>query len=412
MIIISHPLLPIFYYPSFMKYLTYTIILFACIIVLTVFTNCSHDYEIKNENPVSPTQVDLKSAVVNVYIENSGSMDGYMHPSSEFKNDLYSYISGISSKVKITNLNYISSAIVRINQDPETFFANLNPTSFKMSGLNTKHSEIVNMFKEILAKTGPDTISIFASDCILDVTGGDAKDFFESRRTTLRDIIANKLGKDKDFSVEIFSCESSFDGYLYPYQSSPVAYKGKRPYYVWIFGPKNLIGALNEKVSPFESFRTGGIKNSASFADCGQMPYTLNLLSQEGNTLTIRGKMLEFDVLANLSSALLNDNVISKVESYSYTDSKASVVETGRIEDKQSPYTHYMHIKFNNTSKPIKQSIALPMNIEPKWAENLNDDSVGIEKNKTYGIKYLIYAVSDAYKSATPAQIQFVINKK
>ena len=382
--------------------------------VASVLTGCfsNRKYEVKNENVVSISSVDLRNAVVNVYIENSGSMDGYMHPSSEFKNDLYSYISGISSKVKKTNLNYISSSIRIINQDPETFFANLTPASFRMSGLNTKHSEIVDMFKEMLGRTDKNTISIFASDCILDVTGGDAKDFFENRRTTLRDTIAKLLNKDKDFAVEVFSCESSFDGHLYPYQSSPVSYKGKRPYYVWVFGSKHLIGALNEKISPYDSFRTGGIKNSASFANCGQMPLTLSLLGKEGNTLIIHGKKTEFNILVNLASSLLSEKQISDLASYSYADSKATIEEIGRIDDKQSAYTHALKIKFNKTSKPIKQSIALPMNEKPKWAESLNDDSIGVEPNKTYGIKYLIYAVSDAYKNATPAQIQFVINKK
>ena len=379
-----------------------------------MLTGCfgKRKYEVTNENAISITNVDLKNAVVNVYIENSGSMNGYMHPSSEFKNDLYSYISGISSVVDNTNLNYISSSVIRINQDPEVFFANLNPASFRMSGLNTKYSEIVDMFKEMLSRTDKNTISIFASDCILDVTGGDAKDFFENRRTTLRDTITKQLNKDKDFAVEIFSCESSFDGNLYPYQSTPVPYKGKRPYYVWVFGPKHLIGALNEKISPYDSFRTGGIKNSASFANCGQMPLTLSLLGKEGNSIIIHGKKTEFEVLVNLSSSLLSEKQISDIASYSYADSKTIVKEIGRIDNKQSSYTHVMKIQFNKTSKPIKQSIALPMNKEPKWAESLNDDSIGVEPNKTYGIKYLIYAVSDAYKNATPAQIQFVINKK
>ncbi len=395
-----------------MKYLIRNFYYGTCVLILTLLFSCGHNYEIKNENVVSSNKANLKSATVNVYIENSGSMDGYMHPSSEFKNDLYSYISSISSEVKTTNLNYISSAVVKINQDPESFFANLTPTSFKMSGLNTKHSEIVNMFKEILGRTDGNTISIFASDCILDVTGGDAKDFFESRRTTLRDIISKKQKKDNNFAVEIFSCESSFDGYLYPYQSTPVACKGKRPYYVWIFGSKELIGALNEKVSPTDAFRTGGIKNRASFADCGQMPLTLSLMGKEDNNLIIRGRKLEFDVLVNMSSALLDDKQISEIDSYSYTDAKAPVTDAGRIEDKQSSYTHYMRIKFSKASKPIKQSITLPMNIEPKWAEAINDDSIGVDKRKTYGIKYLVYAISDAYKNANPAQIQFVINKK
>ena len=378
-----------------------------------LLSSCNSQYEVKNEHAVSAPKVDLKEITVNVYIENSGSMDGYMLPESEFKNDLYSYISAISNVVKQTNLNYINSVPRKINKDPETFFANLNPASFKAEGLDRSHSEIVNMFKEMFNSMGTRSISIFASDCILDVKKGeDAKKYFENRRTTLRDLIARYLNKNKDFSIEIFSSESRFNGYLFPYQSKPIPFNGKRPYYVWVFGPKDIIGALNLKVSPYESFRTGGIKNSAAFADCGQMPFALSLKAKEGNFIMIHGKKKEFDILVDMSTSLLSDKQIIDNGSYTYADAKAFVDAVGKIADKQSAYTHYMHIKFNNASKPIKQVITIPMNNEPRWAESLNDDSIGVNTKKTYGIKYLIYAVSDAYKNASPAQIQFVINKK
>ena len=126
----------------------------------------------------------------------------------------------------------------------------------------------------------------------------------------------------------------------------------------------------------------------------------------------LHGKKKEFDILVDMSSSLLSDEQITDNSSYSYADAKASVDAVGKITDKQSVYTHFMHIKFNNASKPIKQIISISMNNEPRWAESLNDDSIGVDTKKTYGIKYLIYAVSDAYKNASPAQIQFVINKK
>ena len=388
-----------------------TIVQIALFSVL--LSSCNSQYEVKNEHAVSAPTVNLKEVTVNVYIENSGSMDGYMLPESEFKNDLYSYISAINNEVKTTNLNYLNSAIIRIPHNPESFFENLNPSSFKVAGLDRRYSEIVEMFKMMLNSMDKNTISIFASDCILDVKKGeDAKKFFENRRTTLRDLIGRHLNKNKDFAVEIFSSESKFNGFLFPNQTKPVPYKGKRPYYVWVLGSKDLIGALNLKVSPYESFRTGGIMNSAAFADCGQMPFALSLKAKEGNSIMIHGKKKEFDILVDMSTSLLSDKQITDYSSYSYADAKASVDAVGKIIDKQSAYTHFMHIKFNNASKPIKQIISIPMNNEPRWAESLNDDSIGVDTKKTYGIKYLIYAVSDAYKNASPAQIQFVINKK
>lgn len=391
----------------------YLITFIQIVLFGVLLLSCNSKYEVKNEHAINTPTINLKEATINVYIENSGSMDGYMLPESEFKNDLYSYISAISNVVKQTNLNYINSVPRKINKEPETFFANLNPASFKAEGLDLSHSEIVNMFKEMLDSMGTRSISIFASDCILDVKKGeDAKKYFENRRTTLRDLIVRYLNKNKDFSIEIFSSESQFNGYLYPYQSKPIPFIGKRPYYIWVFGPKDLIGALNLKVSPYESFRTGGIKNSAAFADCGQLPLTLSLKGKEGNSIMIHGKKKEFDILVNMSTSLLSDKQIIDNGSYTYADAKAFVDAVGKIADKQSAYTHYMHIKFNNASKPIKQIITIPMNNEPRWAESLNDDSIGVDTKKTYGIKYLIYAISDAYKNASPAQIQFVINKK
>ena len=373
---------------------------------------CAKKYEVKNETPVSPPKAELKKVTVNIYIENSGSMDGYMHPSSEFRNDLYSYTCAIANEVKETKLNYINSQIRPINQKPEPFFAALNPNSFKAAGLDRSHSEIVDMFKEILGKMDKNSISIFASDCILDVKGDDAAHWFESKRTTLRDTLSKHLTLNKDFAIEIFCCESSFEGNLYPTNSAPVQIKGKRPYYVWVLGSKYLIGALNKKASPYSLFRTGGIKYSASFADCGQMYYTLNLRGKEDNPIIIRGKKKEFDILVDMSSSLLSEEQISDIPALSYADQKATVERVEAIQDKQSDFTHALHIQFGNTSKSIKQSIAFAMNGEPKWAESLNDDSIGVNPQKTYGIKHLIYAVSDAYKNAKPAQIQFVINKK
>ncbi len=396
------------------------VISFSAVVILSIFVvlffSCgSGKYEVKNSNPQEINKIDTKSINLNVYIENSGSMDGYMHPSSEFKNDLYSYFGALSSEVKTTKLNYINSHIIPINESVKTFFDNLNPASFKAKGLDRSHSEIVDMLSDVISNLGKDnnSVALFASDCILDVKSGSASnDYFENRRTTLRDAIKRYLNAHPDFAVEIICTFSKFDGMLFPPNASPVPCKAERPYYVWIFGPKNLLGALNEKVAPKTAFRSGKIKYISSFAQCGQMPFTLYLNGKEGDKIQLHGKKNEFDILADLSSSLLPDDVLADLNSYSYKESKATIKSVDRIKTVSSDYTHTIHVEFGSTSKAIKQVVSLHMNEQPAWAEDMNDDKSGTDVKKTFGIKYLVYAISDAYSKAIPAQLQFEINKK
>ena len=384
----------------------------AVLIGLFMLFSCGGGtYDVKNKHPLQSTTKSTKNIKLNVYIENSGSMDGYMHPSSEFKNDLYSYIGALSSEVKSTKLNYINSQIIPINQSVQLFFQNLTPASFKMKGANLSYSEIVQMIAAVLEKTDKNTVSIFASDCILDIPSGAANNYFSNRRITLRDVIKRNLNKNPQLAIEIIQTSSKFDGFLFPPSSKPVPYKGDRPYYVWVIGAKDLVGALNERVNPKVAFLSGKIKNIASFAQCGQVPFTLYYSGKESNQITIRGKKHEFDILADLSSSLLPDTSLSDLNTYTYKESKASFKSVERIKEISSPYTHSIHVEFGNTSKPLTQIVSLHMNEYPAWADQMNDDKSGADANKTFGIKHLIYAVADAYAKATPAQLHFEISK-
>jgi hypothetical protein len=56
-----------------------------------------------------------------VFIENSGSMDGYMCTGSELKDAVYSYASSLSSYADTTKLNYINSQIIPYRNDMKSF---------------------------------------------------------------------------------------------------------------------------------------------------------------------------------------------------------------------------------------------------------------------------------------------------
>jgi len=81
------------------------------------------------------------SAVVNVYIENSGSMDGYVKGVTEFEQAVYSYLRDIelSDLCSTMNLNYINSKVLRQPGDLQGFIEKLEPSSFRQRGGGTKH---------------------------------------------------------------------------------------------------------------------------------------------------------------------------------------------------------------------------------------------------------------------------------
>lgn len=148
------------------------------------------------QQPVLSSNFKLK-----VYIENSGSMDGYMCNGSELKDDVYSYVSALSSYADTTELNYINSLIIPYNNEIESFIRDLTPQKFHVAGGNKSNSDIAQMFKDILNKTDDNTVAIFVSDCILDVPNGKAEDFFGNRSIAIRNTFTKHLNQHADLGV-------------------------------------------------------------------------------------------------------------------------------------------------------------------------------------------------------------------
>ena len=83
------------------------------------------------QQPVISNNFKLK-----VYIENSGSMDGYMCDGSELKDAVYGYASALNSYADTTELNYINSKIISCKNEMRTFIRELNPQKFAQAGGN------------------------------------------------------------------------------------------------------------------------------------------------------------------------------------------------------------------------------------------------------------------------------------
>lgn len=365
------------------------------------------------QQPVSSNNFKLK-----VYIENSGSMDGYMCDGSELKDAVYSYASALSSYADTTELNYINSQIIPYNNEIESFIRDLTPQRFRIAGGNRSNSDIAQMFKDILNKIDDNTVAIFVSDCILDVPNGKAEDFFENRSIAIRNTFTKHLNQHADLGVEIFRLESSFEGRYYYSSGSESLNDVKRPYYMWVIGNKNILAYVNKQV-PFSEIKHG-VKNYFAFSTNSVVPFEITNIKgvAKGNqcipTRNCNGDY-EFLIKTNIKSTLQGNDVLTNSSNYNTITSGIMINGVTELSGSSSSlYSHIISVIITNTNKSFAERITLKPLSVPTWLEEVNDDTgKDIKKNldKTTGIKYLIKGVADAYKKQKLlAEFKFVVS--
>ena len=163
-------------------------------------------------------KTELKEAQpqIKVYIENSGSMDGYMGPGAELKDAIYSYVSTMASySQSAPQLNFINTQVIPYGGSLKSFITDMNPEIFKQAGGSRANSDIAQMIEMMLATQNKNTVSIFVSDCILDVPDGEAEKFFINRQIDIRNAFTKYRRKLKNLSVEVFRMKSEFKGMYY-----------------------------------------------------------------------------------------------------------------------------------------------------------------------------------------------------
>ena len=369
----------------------------------------SKKYKVKITDQYIPAPMD-KNIELNVYIENSGSMNGFVIPGADFTNDLYRYISRISRYSDKTNLNYINSKIIPISENQETFFQNLSATSFKAAGGDTKYSDIVTMMKAMLAAAKKNTVSIFASDCILDLDKGDPSIFFKQKQTTLTEIITDYRAKHPDFGIRVLCLQSNFNGFLFPV-SGPVKINNKRPYYIWIFGPQSLIGKLMKNVP--DTDMNGNIQHSVAYSSATKVPNTIGRdngpISNDGSVI-VKSNDMNFDLYLDLTNTLKDETVLNNTASYEVSP-YLTVENISKIQNTKSKYSHILKLKIRSASNAPNLFVGMKRNEVPLWVNELNDET-GNKLKTTCGIKYLITGVKEAFDGVDPVAVNLTINKK
>ena len=331
---------------------------------------------------------------LNVYVENSGSMNGYMCDGSNLKDAVYDYVSDLKRNTTTCDLFYINSQIIRCDVSLDNYIKNLTPSSFSKAGGDLKATDLRSIFNLIMDRHEANTVSVFVSDCILDIPQS-ATNYFGNCQVSIKNTFNEAIAKYPDLGVEILKLQSKFDGYWFCGKNKQKLDGVKRPYYIWIIGNKNILAMLNEKVPVTKIM--GGIDDYCAYSTAQPILYFIDNTRYSVN----HSNKINVEVLADLRPSLQEESLLENIYQYSPENPvQTKVVSVRPISKSGSEYSHVITLELSSPQTLKEVSISLNYPEMAQWVK-LSNDSTGIYENsvdKTTGIQYLIQGVADAYR--------------
>lgn len=391
--------------------------------------------------PIAPAKAPASQHPnVNIYIENSGSMNGFINNASGFQDAiqkmmvLLKYYYG-SECIK---LNYINTAIhpqqVPANVSVEDFAVKmLTPAKFKGTG-NVHSTDLNDIVGMILKGVNEDSISILISDCIYSIVGdGTTSTLLTGCKNKTMGAFLEKTKEYPDLATTIVRLTSHFDGYYWDYKhpsgKASQSLSCDRPYYMCIIGTESNIDLFNDhiEVEEMRGYENKYVLSCSDFSDCkysvltrshckamfrvnGTPPYkTLEHARSHGG-------QFQFAIAVDLSNIPMSSSEKLDLNNYSVIQGAYQVVDVCEV----APVT--MH----PTDRNIVQSLNLTHEIVvstnqyptdlivgvkrdiPQWVKmssSTDDTSINEsdeETTKTFGLEYFVTGISDAYREASP----------
>lgn len=368
----------------------------------------------------------------NVYIENSGSMDGYVNGNTEFKDALDHILVMLNNSYGTPSISFINDSICStgLSSDISVFSGQLTPNAMHVG--STQSSNINKIFKLLLDRTDSNNVSVLISDCVYSIKGDSTQGLLARAKYLTQNAFMNAINKNKgDLSTIVLQCTSDFKGYYYDMSDKPLFYDGKRPYYIIFVGSIKNIADLYKKIE-LDKGNIDGLLNT-------YLVSTDNFLSNENNTSIItdeydsdnvkrikpKKKGLGIESLAldddhrfsfgigfDASKVFVDQLYLTDVKNYSVEPKGVRIKSIGKVDKQSSAYGDCSdfampyYILLESTGHPSEISISLNYTI-PKWvygSSTENDLGIVPDGNVTFGISYMIEGISEAYRIKSGSQ--------
>ena len=387
-------------------------IVICTIIVIAVIATCiGGGSKIRLKWEAIPVPEEIKDSIeLKVYVENSGSMNAYMCAGSNLNDAVFDYVSDLKRLTTSCSLYYINSKVIPFHGDLDTYIKSLSPQSFAKAGGDLSNTDLRQIFSTIVKANDKQTVSIFISDCILDIPQ-NAIDFLGNCQVSMKNIFNEALVSNPNLGVEIIKLESKFDGYWYCGHNKELLKDVKRPYYIWVIGDQRYLAEFNKKVS-IENI-IGGIKEYCAYAAPQKIPFDMN----RSTYVTNHSGKINIEMLVNLRGSLQSRDLYKNVAQYkSANPSQVTVVSINEITDDSSPYSHVITLEIDNPETLKSETLTFSYPYLATWVSNSNDTTgINVKENlsKTTGLMALIKGVAEAYKNSTTyGSVSFELKNK
>lgn len=371
----------------------------------------------------STTDVEHTMPTVNLFIENSASMDGYI---KGFKPAIKNLVVDLKKDYPI-GLNFVNNAVypqtIALNQDPIEVVSNMFDNKFSNTG-NRSTTKLNDIIKLVLEQTNDSTISILVSDCIYSVK--DKKK--PTNEEKLKDLMvetknqfSNKYSTIDELSVLFIRLMANFKGQYYDYNDAPISLIDcERPYYMCIIGTDNnvrtLMHSINiEELEGYSShFYLSGKDLSNTFYTAVSKPFNREIFPIENNA-TVKPRHnsgIGFAIAINLNEFPMTEDEKINLDNY-LIDGEFVLEQVVAIDNnilfspneknkvKNNNCSHLLVVTSNGC--PSDFTIRIKRTI-PRWVtdySSLDDTRIknsDEELGKTFGICYFINGIADAFR--------------
>ena len=370
---------------------------------------------------------------IKIFMENSGSMDGYVNLNSEFKDALGKIIVKSNNYCDSTNLYFVNDAIYDVQKtalrgDVSTFVSQLNAANMRVGA--TGSSNINKIFSMVLEKTKNDTISILFSDFVYSIKGQNVSALIANAKNATMNAFMKAIKKDPDFATIILQCSSQFSGKYYDRNDRPIPYTGTRPYYIFIMGKYEYLKYVDQKLELNKS-NTGipGLTNkyllssktwllnehtvkalTTSYTNCHLIKPERNDFDIDFFKLDKHNDTFTFGYALNLNSLFVDASYLSDTSNYEIVPREVKLIAAeftsepaalDEVRDFPSPLV--LQFVMDSSTKTPNLKVQL-LNQIPTWVydSNITDDSgVVPSPQQTFAIGDLIAGVFEAFKSQT-----------
>lgn len=395
------------------------------------------------------TSAEIKPTV-NIYIENSGSMNGFINKTSEYQDAIQNMVVWLGNYYDTENikLHYINERII-LKQKPKNISMTdfieelLSPDNFKSNGngASTKLNSIISI---ILNCTNENNISILLSDNIFSISGSQPAGVLLAKcKIKMTEVFLEKMkelesNSQPSLSTTIIQLHSQFSGnywdYKHPVGKASQQLNCKRPYYMCIIGINDLISDFNNK---FNVNEMNGYRNKYTLTEINALSPKCSVLAntykigrfRKVNETTIREASTDkhknkfaLALAVDLKDIPLSDDEKCDVNLFEATEGYV-IDEIVKIDeatiapiDVQSVQncTHIVKIStsnYNITSFSLKMKRLLP-----EWiglSSSIDDTKIGVdidEQNKTFGLSYFVNGIKEAYDKGAENYFEININ--